>query len=392
MFINRTLNLDIVLERKSVFLFGPRQTGKSTLLKEIYKDAFYIDLNRRSLFQEYSRNLNLFIERVTYVYKHEEKRLVVIDEVQKLPDLLNEVHILIEEYKDLRFILTGSSARKLKRSDANLLGGRASWFILHPFTYREIGKVEYEKNFLRIINHGKLPSIYFSKNPWEDLKDYVGLYLEEEIKSELANRSLSGFTSFFDKVALTNAEQINFTKLGDDIQVGARKVKEYYQILEDTMIGSLLPAFTKTKKRKAMASAKFYLFDTGLTNCLLNQESVSAKTKDFGNLLEQLVYTELKAFCDYNKMKDNLFYWRSTSQMEVDFLLKTSKGEWIGIEVKSTNNPSRSDEKGLLALAEDITLSKKIIVCMGNSPKVTDSGVMVLPVFDFLAKLWESSL
>jgi uncharacterized protein len=193
-----------------------------------------------------------------------------VDEIQKLPALLDEVHLLLEENKDIRFILTGSSARKIKAKGVNLLGGRASWFVMHPIVAKEIGYETYCKDLLRLIQYGKLPSILESTAPWEDLKDYLGLYLSEEIKNEALVKDLEGFSRFLDSVVLTNAEQVNFTDLGSDAQVAPRKVKEYYQLLEDTLIGYLLPAYTATKSRKAMTTPKFFLFDTGADGSRLN--------------------------------------------------------------------------------------------------------------------------
>lgn len=388
----RLIDLNPILKRKSIFLFGPRQTGKSTLLTERYPQALVIDLLNRSTYQQYARNLGYFVDNVRYAVENQNQKLIIVDEVQKLPELLDEVHSLIESYKDLRFILTGSSARKLKREGANLLGGRASWLHLHPLVSKEIGFDRYQHDLRRISNYGTLPSILNSEDPWEDLKDYIGLYLKEEIKHEALVRSLEGFTRFFNHVALTNSEQVNFTRLGDDAQVSPRKVREYYQVLEDTLVGYLLPAFYKTKKRKAMTTAKFFFFDTGITNCLLEQKELSTKTSEFGKILEQMIFNELKAYLDYYRIEDALFYWRSTSKLEVDFLVKTAKEKWIAIEVKSSTNPSSKSYRGIFALEEEIPLEKKIVVCLADSPRKTKEGIEILPLSLFLQQLWSDTL
>ena len=302
--------------------------------------------------------------------------------------MLDEVHRQIELHKEIRFILTGSSARKLKRSDVNLLGGRASRFYFHPITSIEMGFDQYSQNLERNITYGFLPQILLSSDPWQDLSDYVGIYLKEEIQQEAIVRSIDGFSRFLNTVALTNSEQINFTKIANDIDCSPKKVREYYQVLEDTLVGHLLEAFTKTKKRKAMTSAKFYLFDPGITNALLGRKFIAQKTKEFGNLFEQLVFCEIKAYLDYHQITDSLFYWRSTSKLEVDFIMLDPSSKLIAIKVKSSDNPSLKDSKGLLALEEDVKLKRKIIVCLSKKAKLFEHDVEVLPLQLFLEKLW----
>lgn len=337
---------------------------------------------------KYKSDPGQFAKEIQYAYQSEGKKLFIVDEVQKLPELLDEVHRQIELHKDIRFVLTGSSARKLKKSGVNLLGGRASRFYLHPIVYPEFDKEKYWNDFDKNLTFGFLPSVLLSTDPWSDLLDYVGLYLKEEIQQEALTRSLEGFSRFLNTVALTNAEQVNFTEVGNDAQVPPRTVREYYQVLEDTLIGRLVPAFTATVKRKAMTSAKFYLFDPGVTNVLLGRKSVSRKTKEFGGLLEQVIFGELSAFFDYQGLPDRIFYWRSTSKFEVDFLIKHESGKFTGIEVKSAVRPNRSDLKGLDALAEDITLEKRIVICLAEKPYVEQGGILVLPVVEFLDQLW----
>jgi len=387
----RILNLDPTLKRKSVFLFGPRQTGKSTLLKKTYPDAFYVDLLNRSAFRRYRTDPNTFREEVTYAIEKEGTSLFIIDEIQKIPDLLDEVHGFIENYPNIRFVLTGSSARKLKRSGTNMLGGRASRFSLHPLTSKEYGINQYVQDIIKIITYGSLPSIITSEDPWLDLIDYVDIYLKEEIQQEAIVRSLDGFARFLDKVALSNAEQVNFTQMGSDAQVPPRTVREYYHVLEDTLIGYLLPAFTETKKRKAMTSAKFYLFDLGITNLLLDRREVSPKTREYGSLLEQLVFTELKAFLDYNGYRDALFYWRSMSKYEVDFVIKHGSSI-TAIEVKASSSPGKRDFRGLNALNDEISIKRKLCVCLSEQPRLLDHNIEVLPLSLFLQNLWNGSL
>lgn len=388
----RILNIDKIISRKSLFLLGPRQSGKSTYLSLKYKDAFTINLLKAKEYFKFKADPSLFSEEIKYQILNNKKTLFIIDEIQKIPELLDEIHQFIEEFKQVRFILTGSSTRKLKKSGVNLLGGRASRIYFHPIISAEYGFNKYEKDLVKNLTYGFLPSILNSMDPWADLEDYVALYLKEEIQQEAIVRSLDGFSRFLNTVATTNAQLINFTELGSDAQVPPRTIREYYQVLEDTLVGSLLPAFQKTKSRKAISTAKFYLFDPGVTNFLLERKSVSSKTTEFGVLLEQAIFCELKAYLDYHQMSDSLFYWRSTSQFEVDFLIRDSLNQWIAIEVKSSSHPEVRDYKGLFAMEDDLNLKKKIVVCLSDAPRITDKKVEILPIRIFLEQLWNDDL
>jgi predicted AAA+ superfamily ATPase len=268
---------------------------------------------------------------------------VVIDEVQRLPVLLDEVHLLIEEH-GFRFVLTGSSARALKRKGANLLGGRARIAHLHPFVTCEIGETF---DLLRALNHGLLPPIYLGDEPDADLADYAGTYLREEVAAEGLSRNIPGFSRFLEVAALCNGQQINFTTLASDAQVKRTTVVDWYEVLKDTLLVHELPAWTGSRKRKAMSTAKFYFFDVGVARYLAGRGSVTERGKDFGDSFEHLVHLELKAACDY-RLHSSLEYWRSTSGFEVDFLLDGK----IAIEVKAKESVSAQDLKGLRALRE----------------------------------------
>lgn len=387
----RILDLKPILKRKSLFLLGPRQTGKSTYLRQKFPNSLYINLLKNSEFQMYSRRPEALEETVRYHLENDKNRVVIIDEIQKVPELLDEVHNLIEEEKSLRFILTGSSARKLKRSGVNLLGGRASMFHFYPLCYPELGADGFKQWKERILK-GSLPSIADSEDPMADLKDYVGLYLREEISAEGLTRSLDNFARFLDVSALCVGEQINFTSIGSDAQIPPSTVREYFNILEDTLIGSVLPAFLETKKRKAVSSGKFYLFDCGVTNALLGRKDVAVGTPEYGKLLEQAIYVEIKAYLDYRKVDKKFEYWRSTSQFEVDFLLYSNTQDIVAIEVKAGENPSEKDYKGLRALEEEFALKRKIIVCFAPKPRKTQEGIEILPLETFLKKLWQGKI
>lgn len=387
----RALNLATALKRKSVFLLGPRQTGKSTYLRKTFPQALYINLLRSSEYQSYLKNPGRLQEVVRYFCEEGKSRLVIIDEVQKLPQLLDEVHDLIESDKALRFILTGSSARKLKGGSANLLGGRATKFQFYPLCFPELGSEAPEK-WLRHLSCGALPSVLDSTDPVADLKDYVGLYLREEIAAEGITRSIGNFSRFLDVAALVSGEQVNFTSLGSDVQLSPSTVRSYFEVLEDTLIGHTLPAFLQTKKRKAVSTVKFYFFDCGVVNSLLGRSQVAVGTPEYGKLLEQALFIEMKAYLDYNKIDKKLEYWRSTSQFEVDFLVYSDLKDIVAIEVKSGSNPSKKDYKGLLALEDDVKLKRKIVVCNTEQARKTEEGIEILPWATFLKKLWAGDI
>ncbi len=394
MMYKRYINLNSVLSRKSLFLLGPRQTGKSTLLKSQYKTALYINLLKNSEYQKYLQNPDRLQEIVTYFIENSSEKLIIIDEIQKIPALLDEVHDLIESNKSLRFILTGSSARKLKRGGANLLGGRASWLNFYPLCFPELGEkknLPYQR-WIERLSIGALPSILDSKNAYADLKDYIGLYIREEVQAEGLSRQIDHFSRFLDFAALMSGEQINYTAIGSDAQISPSTVRDYFEILSDTLIGHQLPAFRETKKRKAMTTSKFYLFDCGVTNCLLGRKEISPGTPEYGKMLEQAIFLELKAYLSYTSSDKKLEYWRSTSLIEVDFIIYENLKKITAIEVKSNTNPSAKDFKGLLALNEDFQLERKIIVCNCNEPRKTKDGIEVLPISVFLTELWAGKI
>lgn len=389
----RILDLSNILERKSVFLFGPRQTGKTTWLKASYPKALYINLLSKKVYDDYLRRSNALESDIElYLKRANISNIVIIDEIQKIPELLDEVHNQIELNKKLRFILTGSSARKLKRTGSNLLGGRASWKNVFPLVYPEMkNELTTLKQLEKRISIGGLPGIYTSSRPQDDLQDYLQLYLNEEVKMEGLVRKYENFHRFLTVAGLLNSKQVNFTQVGSDAQVSPRTVYDYFQILEDTLIGFMLPAFTETLSRKAMSTAKFYFFDTGVTNALLNRDSVKLGTPEFGEIFEQFLISEVRAFLSYSGKKAEMFYWRSTSKLEVDLILKSSK-EIHAIEIKTKNNPSSKDYRGLLAFAEDFPKAKKWVVTPDARHQLDSHKTEILSVFEFLELLWSGTL
>lgn len=370
--IDRSLDLATLLKEKSHFLLGPRQTGKTTLIRRQLPDATVYDLLDSSVFLALSRNPGRLGEELSAG-----ARLVAIDEIQRLPELLNEVHRLIEQ-RGLRFLLTGSSARKLRRGGVNLLGGRARTRYLHPLTWLELGE---HFQLARAIEAGTLPSIYFSDDVAADLEAYTGSYLQQEIIAEGAMRNVPAFSRFLHVAALCNGTTVNFTNVSNDAQVPRTTVYEYFEILKDTLVLLELPAWRRSTRRKPIASSKYYFFDVGVASALQGRQ-VRQGTPEFGAAFETWLMHELQTYCDY-RTKEPLYYWRSTSGFEVDFIL----GDHTAIEVKGKKNVSAKDLRPLRALAEEKKLRRYVCVGLERRRRRVD-GVEVLPYADFLEELW----
>lgn len=375
----RIINILSDLKDRSLFLLGPRQTGKTTLLENTFKAATFYNLLEADTFQELSSNLSLIRQRLT---PHDQ--VIVIDEIQKLPALLDEVHLLIERNKALRFVLTGSSARKLRRGGVNLLAGRARIKYLHPLVSPE---VNYERFFDR-LNYGSLPFILDSPSPMEDMKTYCGTYLQEEVKAEALVRSIENFSRFLLVAGLTNGTQLNFENVGRDVGLSPRTVREYYHIISDTLLGFFLEPFAATRKRKAVGVSKFYLFDLGLANFLLKRGMIQEGSSSFGDALEHLICLELRAYLSYRNRDEELCYWRSTTKFEVDFTV----GERVAIEVKGKSKVSDHDLKGLRALKEEAIFERYIVVTNEKQRRTTDDLIELLPVTTFLKALWNDEM
>ncbi len=374
---SRILDLKKESENKSIFLFGPRQTGKTFLIRETLPDSPYYNLLLADLYLRLSRRPQLLREELL-ARKNPPRGPVVIDEIQKLPMLLDEVHNLIED-RGMRFILTGSCARKLRRGGANLLGGRARTRYLYPLVSREIPGFELDK----ALNTGTIPSMYLSEEPEQDLLAYCGTYLQEEILAEGLIRNIGNFSRFLQIAALSSAELLNFENVASDCGVPSRTVREYFRVLEDTLIGCLVHPYKKTSKRKAVSRPKFYLFDVGVSNSIAGRKALAPKTELYGKALEQFIFTEIRAYLSYAGDRRQLTFWRSRSGYEVDFLI----GDDTAIEVKATDLVTGKHLKGLRALAEEKQFANRIVVSLDSSPR--DIGdVSVLPVHRFLENLW----
>lgn len=370
--ISRYVDLAGLLEKRSHFLLGPRQTGKTSLIRHSLKEARTYDLLDTSVYLALSQNPGRIAEELG-----PKDKVVVIDEVQRIPELLNEVHRLIET-RGVRFLLTGSSARKLRRGGVNLLGGRARTKYLHPLTHKELGD---KFNLNSAIERGLLPSIYFSDDPQEDLKAYAGLYLQQEIVAEGATRNVPAFSRFLNVAALCNGTIVNFTNVSNDAQVARTTVYEYFDILKDTLVLYELPPWRKTTKRKPLASSKYYFFDVGVVSALQGRR-FRVGTPEFGGAFETYIMHELKSHSDYVS-GEPLSFWRSTSGFEVDFII----GDHTAVEIKAKENVSQQDLKSLRALAEEKKLKHHLCVSLEKNPRRVE-GLMILPYREFLDRLW----
>lgn len=380
--LERILKLQEI-EDDSLFLLGSRQTGKSTLLKARFPQARLYDLLKTDVRMAFQLRPALLREECELL---DEGELVIIDEVQKVPALLDEVHWLMEN-RGLRFILSGSSARKLRRSGANLLGGRALRCTLFPLVSAEIPDFELQ----RALNNGLLPRHYLVANPSKRIQAYIGDYLQQEIVEEAIVRQLDAFTRFLQVAALCNTEIVNYTNIAQECGVSAKTVREYFTILEETMLGFYLPAYTKVVKRKLIQSPKFYYFDVAIPNHLLHRIPLLPGTDIYGHALEHFIVQELRAFVSYTFGEDKtMSYWRTLdNKYEVDVLISDARSHQaeVAIEVKASDHVVSSDTKGLKAFSEEHPNAKLMLLSMEERPRMLN-GIEIWPVAEFLPRLW----
>ena len=375
----RILTLEEIQDN-SIFLWGARQTGKSTLLKALFPKARYYDLLNSNLFRSLTRDPSQLREQLMLLPSGS---IVIIDEVQKVPDLLDEVHWLIHN-RGLHFILCGSSARKLRRSGANLLGGRALSNTLFPLVSAEIEDFDLQ----RALNYGTIPPHYLAKNPTRRLQAYIDDYIQQEIVAESVLRNLSAFTRFLEVAALSDTEIVNYTNIASECGVSAKTVKEYFSILEETLFGFMLPAYTQTVKRRLVQSPKFYYFDVGIPNYLLNRIPLTQDSAYFGHAFEHLMIQELRAYLGYHHSRKHLSYWRTSTGIEVDCVIGDAE---VAIEFKSSTEVRNNQLKGLRIFTEEHPHVKQYVVSRETFPRLVD-GIEIWPIRDFLAKLWNDEI
>ena len=364
----------------SVFLFGARQTGKSTFLLDTFRDVPSFDLLDYELRSRFSKNPGLLGE---ILQDSPDGSLVIIDEIQKVPELLDEVHRLMVR-KNMRFILCGSSARKLKKSSSNTLGGRAVPLPFYPLVSAEVP----DFNLVRAVTNGMIPRHYMVENAANRLKGYVEVYIKEEVVEEALVRDLDAFSRFVEVAAIMDGEILNYENIASDCGVSANTVKQYFQILYDTLIGYEIPAYTKALQRRLIQSPRFYYFDIGIVNYLTGRTSLKPGTAEFGHAFEHLVIQEIIAWLGYFGRKEKLSYWRTYTGIEVDAVIGDAR---IAIEIKSANEVKPKHRKGLQEFAKDYPGARLILVSLDRLSR-RSGDVECLYVMDFLRMMWSGGL
>lgn len=359
---------------KSAFLWGPRKVGKTYWISHNLSSVEIIDLLKTDIWAEYASRPALLRER----YQNH-KGLIVIDEVQKVPAILDEVHWLMEN-SGLSFLLTGSSARKLRRGHANLLGGRAWRRTMTPLSYMEVT----DFNLERIMVSGLLPPHYLSPNPIEDLRSYIADYLKEEIIAEALTQNIPAFSEFLRVAAITSSELINYVNIARETGVSHKVVRTYFDILEDTYLGFRIQPWKRSKNRRMITTEKFYLFDVGVTNYLARRQP-KIGSSEFGKAFEHYILMELKTYQAYRNPDLSLTFWRTSTGREVDFILGDKE---LAIEIKSSARIHEGDSGALKALLEDGPVKKCCIVCLENQPRQLSMDIEALPWHMFIERLW----
>ena len=372
--------------RDHAFLFGPRGTGKTTWLRASLPDAVMVDLldanERRTLAAQPERLRERALDAVARRSESGEMTYVVVDEVQRVPALLDVVHSLIESRYPLRFVLTGSSARKLRRGGVNLLGGRASDLRLHPFLAAELGD---DFDLDRALRWGMLPLVTAAEDPADRLRSFSSFYLDQEVRAEGFVRDIGAFSRFLEVMSFSHAAELNVAAVARETAVRASTVSGYVEILEDLLLGFRLPVFRRRARRRIASHPKFYYFDCGVFRTLRPMGSLDRPTEIRGTTLEGLVAQHLRAWCDYRNRGDRLFTWRTRSGAETDFVVYGPNGFW-GIEVKHATNVRPEDLRGLRSFGDEYPEAGRLLLYRGPRRLLT-AGVLCLPVADFLRRL-----
>jgi len=381
--LTRLLNIKLP-KGQSAFLWGPRKTGKTTLLKAAFPKSLRYDLLQTDIFIEFVKRPFLLREQLLALPSNQVKDPVIIDEVQKVPQLLDEVHWLIEN-KGLRFILCGSSARKLKRGKANLLGGRAWRYEMHPLVSAELTDID----LLKVLNRGMIPLHYMQKEYRKSLQAYVRDYLKEEVFDEGLTRNIPAFSRFFDAMGYSHGELTNYANIARDCGVDAKTVKEYYQILSDTLLGTMIEPYKKRRDRNVIIRAgKFYLFDVGVAGAITQRRIPQEKGEQFGKAIEHFILMELLAHRVYSEFNYDVNFWRTKSGLEVDFIL--GQGE-VAIEVKGTNRLDNRHLRPLKTFIREHRPAKAFVVCNERAARLHED-IRILPWRDFLKMLWNGEV
>jgi predicted AAA+ superfamily ATPase len=389
--IHRILEMDLP-RGQCAFLWGARKTGKTTYLRQTFPGSAFIDLLDSDVFFALAKRPALFRERVEALPAEQRARPVIVDEIQKLPVLLDEVHLLAERH-GLGFVLCGSSARKLRRGHVNLLGGRAWRYELTPFVPKELADFD----LLRALRFGLLPPHYLRPRPERSLTAYVQDYLKEEIREEGLTRNLPAFSRFLDAVGHCCGELVNLANIARDCGVSAATVREYFLILEDTLVGSFLTPYAQSRSRQVLtATPKFYFFDVGVANHVARRVVGELRGETAGRAFEHFILMQFLAYRAYCERDFSLHYWRTKTGLEVDFILARGRRGLAGIEVKCCDDVPKSELRGLAALSEETGIDRLVAVSLDPLPRRVELAggkvVQVWPWKVFLERLWQGEL
>ena len=383
MAIKRLLKMNLP-SHQSAFLWGPRKTGKSTFLRDNFPRSIVYDFLKTDLFLEFSKDPSLLREQLLVKEPQALKAPIILDEVQKVPQILDEVHWLIEN-KGLSFILCGSSARKLKRGRGNLLGGRAWRYEMYPLVSAEVPQLD----LLRTLNHGLIPAHYLEENHRKSLKAYVQDYLKEEIFAEGLTRNIPAFSRFFDAMGYSHGGLTNYSNIARECGIDSKTVKEYYQILIDTLLARRVEPFKKRQSRQVISMAsKFYLFDVGVAGIITNRSLSEEKGEQFGKAFEHFIFSELVAYQGYRDLDFPIHFWRTKSGLETDFVLGDAE---VAIEVKGARRVDKKDLHGLTAFIEALSPKRALVVCNGAEDRLLGK-IKVMYWRHFLEELWQGKV
>lgn len=394
MTIKRYLQLNLP-EGQSAFLWGARKTGKSTFLKQQYPNSLYINFLDSETLHKYTQKPYLLRETIECYSQEQLKNPIIIDEVQKVPQILNDVHFLIENKKPTSFILCGSSARQMRRQGVNLLGGRAWRYVFCPLAFPETVDDNHPKlDLLHIFKTGLLPSHYLGiQHIQHHMRAYVHDYLGQEVQQESIIRNMRAFLKFLDLMAFCHTEIINYSNLARDCAVDSKTIKGYFEILEDMLLGTFIyPFFERDKRDHLVAHPKFYFFDVGISNYIARQEITEIRGPIAGKMFEHYLYMELYAHKHLNLLDHPIQYWRTKSGYEVDFILQNGK---IGVECKISDHIQKRDLAGLLAFKKDFPEATLYLVCQETQVRtmtIDDIKIKIYPIQDFLKDLWSGGI
>lgn len=366
-------------QESSFFLFGPRGTGKSTLIRNLYKDALWLDFLKPQTLRTYAARPEALYDLLA---ANKSIKSIVIDEIQKVPEVLSVVHDVIESRDKRQFILTGSSSRKIKRSGSDLLAGRALNYTLHPFMASELG-TDFE--LALALEFGLLPLVCQAQDKEQVLQAYISLYLQEEIQAEGLVRNIGTFARFLEGFSFSHGAILNTTNVAKECEVARKTVEAYTHILSDLLLMHELPVFSKHAKRDLIKSNKVFYFDAGVYNALRPRGFLDQPGSIIGSSLEGLVMQNLLAWNDYSKRKSEIYYWHTKTGLEVDFIVYSDK-ELVAIEVKHTKNPGPSDIKSLHAFRQDYPMAKCMLLYTGEH-RIMQKDILCVPVKDFLCNL-----